>query len=49
MSIRLFNRIVAGISEPGKSENYKYFTQRYDALGVAGFHLDKKSLVPSVS
>jgi hypothetical protein len=36
MSIRLFNRIVAGISEPGKSENYKYFTQRYDALGAAG-------------
>ncbi|KAI3716689.1 hypothetical protein L1987_67738 [Smallanthus sonchifolius] len=36
MRVSLFNRIVAGISEVGKSEHYKYFTQRYDVVGRKG-------------
>jgi hypothetical protein len=36
MRLRLFNRIVAGIFEPGKSEHFKYFTQCYDVVGRNG-------------
>jgi len=36
MSIRLFNHIVEEISKPGRCQHFKYFTQRYDALGVKG-------------
>ncbi|XP_076954228.1 uncharacterized protein LOC143628555 [Bidens hawaiensis] len=36
MSRRLFDRILEDISEEGKSEHYKYFTQRYDATGRKG-------------
>jgi len=37
MRIRLFNRIVTDLSDPGKSEHWKYFTQRSDAVGRKGF------------
>ncbi|XP_076943458.1 uncharacterized protein LOC143613706 [Bidens hawaiensis] len=36
MSIRLFNHIVKEISKPGSCQHFKYFTQRYNAVGVKG-------------